>query len=134
MTANAKYSKAEKNHRPAWMRVLDIILRTAHIGVSGLLFGGFFFNVPFQQLHYLHGLAAVTGFGLLCLEISHSLNWPHQGRGVLGLLHILPLAYIHVRPDLTVPILWVVLVAGCVGSHMPRNFRQWSILCGKVVD
>ena len=33
-------------------------------------------------------------------------------------------------PGLTVPILWLVLVSGCVGSYMPRSFRHWSILDG----
>ncbi|MEA5115620.1 MAG: hypothetical protein VB050_16500 [Geobacteraceae bacterium] len=124
----------EKPHRPSSMRLLDILFRTAHISFAGLLFGGFFFHVPFQQLHYVHGLTAVTGFGLLTLELCHSLNWPHQGRGVLGLIHILPLAYIHIRPDLAVPILWVVIVAGCVGSHLPKRFRHWSLLYGREVD
>lgn len=122
------------SHRPSYMRPLDILFRTAHIGVAGLLFGGFFFRVPFQQLHYVHGLTAATGFCLLTLELLHSLNWPHQGRGVLGLIHILPLAYIHFRPDLTVPVLWVVLVAGCVGSHMPKRYRHWSVLYCREVD
>jgi hypothetical protein len=132
--ANEKKTTPEKAHRPAWMRVLDIVFRTAHIGVGSLLFGGFFFNVPFQQLHIPHGLTALTGFALLTLELCHSRNWPHQGRGVLGLIHILPLAYIHFRPDVTVPVLWVVLVAGCLGSHMPRRLRHWSILYCREVD
>lgn len=123
-----------KNHRPAWMRVADNILRTGHIAVAGILFGGFLFDVPYYNLHLWHWLTIATGAALLALEISHSRNWPHQGRGVLQILHAGLPGLIHLRPDLAVPLLWATTVTGSVGSHMPRKFRHWSILYRKVVD
>jgi len=133
MDANAG-KKAAKKSRPAWMRVLDIILRTAHIGVAGILFGGFVFETPFPQLLIWHDLTIVTGCGLLVLELLHSLNWPHQGRGMMGILHIALPGIIHLQPHLAVPYLWATLIIGCVGSHMPRSYRHWSILYREVVD
>jgi hypothetical protein len=38
---------------------------------------------------------------------------------------------IHLEPIWTVPLLWSILVTGCIGSHMPRRFRHWSLLHGK---
>ena len=55
----------KKNHRPGWMRVADITMRTAHIAVAGTLFGGFMLHVPFGQMHIWHGLTILTGCGLL---------------------------------------------------------------------
>jgi hypothetical protein len=124
----------KKPKRPGWTRVADILLRTAHIAVAGTLFGGFILHVPFSQLHIWHGLTILTGCGLLSLELYHSLNWPHQGRGVLGILHIGLAGFIHVRPDLVIPLLWVILVSGCVGSHMPRRYRHWSVLYRREID
>jgi hypothetical protein len=123
-----------KHRRPAWMRVLDILFRTGHIAVAGILFGGFVLDISFFQLLPWHNLTIATGCVLLVLELCQSLKWPHQGRGVLGIIHIAPLAVIHQRPDLAVPLLWVVIVSGCIGSHMPRNFRHWSFIHRKVID
>ena len=39
---------SNKYHRPAWMRVCDILLRTGHVGFAGILLGGFIFEVPFS--------------------------------------------------------------------------------------
>ncbi|NMC74446.1 MAG: hypothetical protein GYA56_08860 [Geobacteraceae bacterium] len=124
----------KKNHRPGWMRVADITLRTVHIAVAGTLFGGFMLHVPFGQMHIWHGLTILTGCGLLALELLHSLNWPHQGRGILGIIHIGLSGFIHVRPDLVIPLLWIILVSGCVGSHMPKSYRHLSVLHRREVD
>ncbi len=134
MPEMATETKERKKHRPAWMRPADIVLRTAHIAVAGTLFGGFALHVPFSQLHIWHGLTILTGCGLLFLELRHSLNWPHQGRGMLGIIHIGVSGLIHLRPDMVIPFLWIILVSGCVGSHMPKRYRHWSILYRKEVD
>ncbi len=134
MTHADQNEVATKSRRPGWMRALDIVVRTGHIGVAGILFGGFLFDVPFSQLLLWHNLTIATGCGLLILELRHSLNWPHQLRGVMGILHIAPLVYIHFRPDLAVPLLCTMLAFGGVGSHMPRRFRHWSLAYRRVVD
>jgi len=124
----------KKNHRPGWMRVADITMRTAHIAVAGTLFGGFMLHVPFGQMHIWHGLTILTGCGLLALELLHGLNWPHQGRGVFGIVHIGLSGFIHLRPDLAIPLLWIILVSGGVGSHLPKRYRHWSVLYRREVD
>jgi len=129
-----KNNTTEKLHRPGWMRALDIFLRTAHIGVAGILFGGFVFHVPFPKLHIWHGLTVLTGLSLLGLEIRHSLNWPHQVRGVMGIFHVGLPGIVHLCPSLVVPLTWATLVFGGVGSHLPRRIRHWSVLYRKEVD
>ena len=46
---------------------------------------------------------------------------------------VISLKGLHLYPGLTVPLLWGALVTGCIGSHMPRRFRHWSILEGREV-
>ena len=120
--------------RPGWMRPLDILLRTTHIAVAGILFSGFIFHVPFFKLHIWHGLTILTGLGLLSLEISHSLNWPHQVRGIMGMIHIGLPGLVHFCPTLVVPLTWITLYVGGIGSHMPKKYRHWSILYRREVD
>ncbi|MBM9537869.1 hypothetical protein [Desulfobulbus alkaliphilus] len=125
--------KVWSTHRPGWLRWLDIALRTGHIAAAALLFGGFFFHIPFAQLQVWHHLTITTGVGLVVLELVQDRNWIHQGKGLVTLVHIGLAGSIHFRPDLVMPLLWAMLVTGSIGSHMPRRFRHWSILYGKEV-
>jgi hypothetical protein len=124
----------DKYRRPAWMRVADILLRTGHVGFAGILLGGFIFEVPLYELHLWHYLTIFTGLGLLLLELRHSLNWPHQIRGLFGIVHIGLPGLVHLFPAMVLPFTWITLATGGIGSHMPRKFRHWSILYRKVVD
>ena len=112
------------------MRWLTILVRTGHIGIAGVFFGGCVFHVPFSQLALWHHGAIATGGGLLLLEWLHDRHWWHRGKGLVVLFHVGVGALIHLTPGLTVPLLWGALVSGGIGSHMPRRFRHWSILQG----
>lgn len=116
------------------MRVADILLRTMHIGVAGLLLSGFFFRIPFSELHIWHGLTILSGTGLLCLEIAHSRNWPHQVRGIMGMIHMGLPGIVHLWPALAVPLSGISLAFGSIGSHLPKKIRHWSLLYRREVD
>jgi hypothetical protein len=122
---------AERQKAPAWTRALDVALRTAHVAVAGVLFGGTVFGVPFYRLLSWHHLAIATGGALIASEVCHRRHWPYQGRGLMVFLHIGFLGLIHLRPDLRVPALTAALVFGMVGSHMPKNLRYWSCFPGR---
>jgi hypothetical protein len=124
----------QKKRRPIWLRAVDTFLRTCHIGVTGILFGGALFEVPFPQLLVWHHLAIGTGCALIISEIYHCPHWIYQGRGVMVLVHVGLLGIIHYRQDLMIPILTAVLAFGCIGSHMPKNLRYWSFIHGRVID
>jgi hypothetical protein len=115
---------------PDTMRWLNIGARTGHIAVTGILFGGLVLAVDFVRLGRWHLLTIVTGLILLALEWTHDSRWPHRGKGLLVLLHLGLCLLIHALPTLTVPLLWCILISGCIGSHMPRRYRHWSILQG----
>ena len=124
----------KKTKRPAWTRVADIILRTAHVAMIGVVFGGAVFAVPFSRLILWNYLAIATGCGLIASEVYHCRHWIYQGSGVLGFIHIGLFSLIVLRPDLLVPLLTAALIFGMVGSHMPKKFRHWSFVHGRVVD
>ena len=123
--------RGEANRPSGGMRWLTIGIRTAHIGVAAVFFGGCVFHVPFTQLGLWHHLTIATGSALLLLEWLHDPHWPHRGKGVLAILHIGLVALVHLAPGLMVPLLWGALISGCIGSHMPRRFRHWSLLHGR---
>jgi hypothetical protein len=129
-----KHNTAGKYHRPTWMRVLDILLRTGHVGFAGILLGGFIFEVPPFDLHLWHYLTIFTGLGLLLLELRHSLGWPHQVRGLVGMVHIGLPGLVHLFPAMVIPFTWITLATGGIVSHMPRKLRYWSILYGRPAD
>lgn len=115
---------------PVNVRWLNIGARTLHIAVVAVLFGGYMLAVPFSRLGIWHWLAIVSGFVLMVLEWMHDSRWWHRGKGLLVWLHLGLCLLIHVLPGLAIPLLWLILISGCVGSHMPRRFRHWSILEG----
>jgi hypothetical protein len=112
------------------MRWLGIGARTWHIGAAAVLFGGSLLLVPYARLNFWHHATIASGCLLLALEWGHDRRWPHRGKGLLALFHISLCLLIHAVPSMTIPLLWMILVSGCIGSHMPRRFRHWSILLG----
>ena len=115
---------------PVTMRWLTITVRTAHIATTGVLFGGLILAVEFIRLGCWHWWTIVTGSLLLALEWLHDRRWLHRGKGLLVVFHLGLCILIHFLPALMVPLLWLILMSGCIGSHMPRRYRHWSLLEG----
>jgi hypothetical protein len=116
-------------------RYWNIALRTMHIVVTGALFGGHVFDVPRERLLPWLCATLLSGAALSVLEATPSLTtWFAEVRGlcVLGKLALL----------LAIPWFWpyragillMILVAGCVGSHLPRRWRHYSPLHGRVME
>jgi hypothetical protein len=124
----------EKKRRPGWVRAVEILLRTGHIGTTGVLFGGAIFAVPFARMISWHQVAIATGGGLVLLGINQSRHWPYQVRGVMAITHVGMLGLIHLYPEYRAQILATVLVIGSVGSHMPGDIRHWSLVHGCRTD
>ena len=112
------------------MRWLGIAARTAHLATAAVFFGGSLLQVDQARLTLWLGLALVSGAVLLVLELLHDRRWPHRGKGLLALAHALLVLVVPLRPGLAAPLLWLILIAGSVGSHMPRRWRHWSIVDG----
>ena len=86
-------AELEVGRRPRYGRALNIALRTAHIGVTGVLCGGHVFGISPEQLQMWLFWVILTGGLLTAVEAFPHLYWLYQGRGlfVLGKLALLGL-------------------------------------------
>jgi len=115
-------------------RAANIALRTAHLGVAGVLCGGHVFDVPAEQLRSWLLWVILTGGLLLAVEAFPHVYWLYQGRGLLVLTKLALLCLIPWLWPYRVAILAAVLVLAGVGSHMPAKFRYYSILHGRMLE
>lgn len=123
----------EEAPRVSAERLAGITVRTAHIIVTSIYVGGRLWDVPSEKLRVWRYLTTATGVMLLISEAGHSRNWPHQGRGLTTLAHIGALLPGHVDPKLAKASPVAAMLIGSVGSHLPRSFRKWSVVHGKVM-
>lgn len=114
-------------------RVLNIAFRTAHIGVTGVLFGGYVFDVAADQLLIWLYAAIITGTVLIAIEAYPRWWWFYQGRGLAAIVKLLLLCLIPWLWEYRVAILVVVVVIASVGSHMPARFRYYSFVHKRVL-
>lgn len=126
--------RSDEKRRAAWPKVVDLVLRSCHIGTSSVLFGGILLAVPFIRLSSWHSLSIATGSALILFNVFKCRHWPYQGRGLAAALHIGLLSLIHIRPDLLAPLLATALVIGVTGSHMPAALRHWSLVHWRRLD
>ncbi len=115
-------------------RAWNLAFRTAHIAASGVLVGGHVFDQAPQRLLPWLGATVVTGAVLLGLESGLHLRWLRQGRGALVLAKLLVLGATPWLWDQRVPLLFVVIVLACIGSHMPARFRYYSLIYHRALD
>ena len=115
-------------------RAWNIGFRTAHICVTGILFGGHVFDVSTERLLIWLYLVIFTGVGLAVIEAYPSCRWCYQNRGVLVVCKVLLLCLIPWLWQNRAAILVAVIVIASVGSHMPRRYRYYSIVHRRVVE
>lgn len=116
------------------VRLSNIVLRTAHIAVGGILVGGHVFKIePDHLILYIY-LTVVTGMVLMTIEAYPSWRYWAEGRGALVVVKALLLCSIPWMWEARVPILLSVVAIGSFGSHMPRRFRHYSFIERRVVD
>jgi hypothetical protein len=116
-----------------YARAWNIALRTAHIAVTGILFGGHVFDIPAATLYLWLYLTILTGAVLVFLEAYPHVYWIYQGRGVFVLVKLLLLCLIPWLWEYRVAILVVVIIIASAGSHMPARFRYFSVVHGTIL-
>ncbi len=126
--ADTNESGKEKKRRPGWVQALDLILRTWHIGVTSVLFGGVVCAVSFAQLFTWHHLAIVSGAALIISRLCQSRHWLYQVRGVIALTHVGLLGIVHIFPEYSMSILTTVLILGVFAANLPGHIKKWSLL------
>lgn len=112
-------------------RAVAILSRTAHLGAMAVLVGGRVLAGGHPALRAWTVATVATGLALLATELTHSRNWPHQGRGLLFYAHVGALGLLAVSPTAA---LATCLAVGAVASHLPRSVRKWSVWHRRIVD
>jgi hypothetical protein len=114
-------------------RGISIAFRTLHLLGSSLLLGGHAFGVEPPRLVVLLYLTVGSGLGLILLELYRSCDWAYQGMGALVIVKTAITVLAGAWWDQRVLLLFLVLVFGSVGSHMPSRYRHYSLLHGRVL-
>ena len=109
-------------------RAWNIVLRTAHIAVTGMLLGGHFFGISAGRLLPLLYVGILTGAALGVLEIYPDWRGLLELRSLVIAAKLILLGLIPLLWNLRVVILLMVLVMASAGSHMPRRIRHYSVL------
>jgi hypothetical protein len=109
-------------------RACNIALRTAHIGITGMLLGGHFFGVAAGRLLPLLYLAVLTGAALGIAEVYPNLRSVFEVRSLVIAAKVLLLCLVPLLWNYRFDILIAVLVMASAGSHMPRRYRHHSVL------
>jgi len=111
--------------RSGLARLLDVAVRTAHLGAMAGLCGGILFDAPAPALRPWLVATAATGLLLLLSEATHSRRWAVQGRGLFALGHVVAIVLLAWLGASGAGAL-LALAIGAVGSHLPRSVRLWS--------
>ncbi len=109
-------------------RAWNIVLRTAHIAVTGILLGGHFFGIAAERLLPLLYMAILTGGALGAAEVYPNWRGVFEIRSLVIASKVLLLCFVPLLWNHRVAILIVVLAMASAGSHMPRRCRHYSVL------
>jgi len=124
----------DKRRPVPYVRVLRTSLRTAHLIAFGVLYGGHVFDVSPERLRIALLATVASGAALMGLEIYRAPIWMVQLRGLATLVKIVLVASVAVFWSFRVAILTGVIVIGSVSSHMPGQYRYYSLLHRRVMD
>lgn len=114
-------------------RGISIALRTLHLLGSSLLIGGHAFGAEPQRLVVLLLLTVGSGAGLILLELYRSCDWVYQGMGFMVIVKTAITILAGIWWEQRVLLLCAVVVLGSVGSHMPADYRHYSLWHGRVL-
>src|ERR1039457_3611834 len=114
-------------------RALNIALRTAHIGVTGALFGGHVFGTAAERLLPCLYLTILSGIALLIVELYPEWRRLFEVRTAMIAAKLSLLCLLPWRWTCGVPLLIVGIIIPSTASHSPRRYRYYSILDRRLV-
>ncbi|OFV89191.1 MAG: hypothetical protein A3J75_06255 [Acidobacteria bacterium RBG_16_68_9] len=117
-----------------YVRALRTSLRTAHLMAFGALYGGHVYGLAAEQLLSALFATVASGAALMGLEIYRTPVWLVQVRGVATFVKIALMASVAIFWDVRVAILSGVIVIGGVSSHMPGQYRYYSVLHRRAIE
>ncbi len=107
---------------------MSVLLRTAHLATFAALLGGHVFDVDPVRLTPWLVATAISGAGLMALELLSSVAWLGTAKGLAVLVKLALLATVPVFWEHRVVILFAIVILSGVTSHMPRQFRHHQVV------
>ncbi len=115
-------------------RSVRIALRTTHILTTGVLFGGYVFDVASSALEFWLWSSVVSGLLLFATDLFATLATLFELHGVAVIAKLALLACVPVFWDYRVSLLVLIFVIGGISSHMPSRFRHKLLMFeGRIV-
>jgi hypothetical protein len=110
------------------------LLRAVHIFTAGTLLAGHIFEQPNDTLEIWLIAAIVSGLLILATDMHASMAVLFELRGGLVLIKMAALSLVLVFPNSAVPLLFLALLIGVVGSHMPKRHRHRALLLNQTIN
>jgi len=115
-------------------RAVQVVLRSLHIVAMALLLGGLARGGTFDTLRTPIFLTLSSGVLLLLVDLARGGLVLSQGSGVATLFKLVLLGLGNLIPTLRLQFYLAATFVASVGSHMPGNWRHFSLVTWKVAE
>jgi hypothetical protein len=115
-------------------RWLNVLLRSVHLCSASGYAGGFFFDVPAEELRLFYIVTALSGLVMILFDVYSNGVWLIQNRGWMILLKVVLLGQLAlIDPFQKWGIFGIILLSGVV-SHGTAGFRYYSIFHRRMIE
>jgi hypothetical protein len=115
-------------------RLARITARTVHIVGMALVLGGVAYAAPPRAFILPLALTIASGLLMLGMDLWKSGACLYQGSGVAVLLKLALLGLGQMLPAVRFECYLAATAVASIGSHMPKAWRHWSFLDGRVIE
>lgn len=115
-------------------RAVQVVLRSLHIVAMALVLGGLAAGETFEALRTPILLTVASGLLLLMVDLARGGLVLSQGSGVATLAKLALLGLGNLFPALRLQFYVAATFVASVGSHMPGNWRHFSLVTWKVAE
>lgn len=114
--------------RKLWgKRWLNVVFRSLHLCGIGIYTGGVYFDVAAELVYPSYLLTALSGLGIILMDLYSNGKWIFQNRGFLIILKIVILGFVpHMGSYEKWGILGIIIFSSLI-SHATADFRYYSL-------
>jgi hypothetical protein len=116
-----------------WARPFQVGLRTLHILAMALVLGGVALGAAHDRLKASIAATVLSGVLLFALDLAKGTTVLTQGSGAAVLLKLVLLGLGNLVPQQRLGWYLAATAVASIGSHMPGNWRHFSLIHGKVI-
>ena len=116
----------EEKRKLPYDKVFKNIFRVIHILLFGVIFGGCFFNIRYDNNYNI--VIVISGLLMMLRENYKNGIWLVQTRGILTAVKICILALIIISKENPFYTVLIVSLLGILSSHLPKTIRKYSLI------